>query len=605
MFSIKVNRKLLPLKICYFLMFACLAPIIGFLPTFARQLGYSFTIYGVSMTIIYLSSTVWTMLVGVLVDKFRVKKKLFTAVLLGMGVASAFFMLVPKVPLDAVVELKCLSETVLTATFASNDQKSPDVKPNVNIGLGNKLMMCKLDCKDTVFYGEKSEECVNWMASANNGTDELYKYKHIDATIELMNRTETTDDSYGFRLLSAQVVGIDAQLSTNCSCPLKSQCRLVCNDEAVMEATKTYRGNVLGLYQFWIFFITLNAYFTMTMLSSTLINPICLDILGDKSVDFGKQKLWASFGWGTFSILIGWIVDLFSYGQREKDYSPIFVSCIILTVLNLIVTTQIEVVEVKKSNKQSMWKTVFGLFAKHYVVIFIAWSAICTFLHAIITHYLFWYMEDMVSAANDQVQLAWLKTLQGLAQGVQCFGGEIPFLFWSGWIIKKAGYVNCMALVLGTMAIRMYLYTVISNPAWIVLIELLNGVSYALGFALKMSYAKTIAPPDTLNTIIACITLFDCIGESLGSLMGGFVFDSYGGVWAFRFFACCSALACCLNVVLNFFGLTRDTTTIVLNIDEKPTKTDENKETCSTVDADHGLKELKPPYSSSSHGLSE
>lgn len=124
-------------------------------------------------------------------------------------------------------------------------------------------------------------------------------------------------------------------------------------------------------------------------------------------------------------------------------------------------------------------------------------------------------MEDLVSVNNDHSQKAWLKTLQGLAQGIQCFGGEIPFFFWSGLIIKSMGYGNCMALVLAAMAVRMYLYTVIWNPAWIIVIELLNGVSYALGYSVKMSYVKMLSPPDSLNTIIGFIGFFDCIGKLL------------------------------------------------------------------------------------------
>lgn len=122
-------------------------------------------------------------------------------------------------------------------------------------------------------------------------------------------------------------------------------------------------------------------------------------------------------------------------------------------------------------------------------------------------------MEDLVSESNDQSQRTWLKTLQGLAQGIQCLGGEIPFFLWSGWIIRKMGHVNCMALTLATMAVRMYLYTVIWNPAWIILIELLNGMSYALGIAVKMSYAKLMSPPDTTNTVIGFLGLFDCVGR--------------------------------------------------------------------------------------------
>lgn len=121
-------------------------------------------------------------------------------------------------------------------------------------------------------------------------------------------------------------------------------------------------------------------------------------------------------------------------------------------------------------------------------------------------------MEELVLSNNDRVQLTWLKTLQGLTQGVQCFCSEIPFFFWSGEIINKMGYYNSMALSLGTLAFRMSLYTVIWNPTWIILIELLNGVTHSLAFSLKLAYAKKIAPPDLLNTMIGFLTLLDIFG---------------------------------------------------------------------------------------------
>jgi hypothetical protein len=65
--------------------------------------------------------------------------------------------------------------------------------------------------------------------------------------------------------------------------------------------------------------------------------------VGNKSEDYGKQKCWGSAGWGFFSIFIGWIVDVFSGNKKEKDYSYIFYSSIILTICNIIVSTNIKV----------------------------------------------------------------------------------------------------------------------------------------------------------------------------------------------------------------------------------------------------------------------
>lgn len=84
----------------------------GFLPTIARQLGYSKTTYGTMMTVVSLTTVIVAPTTGIIVDKFRVKKTLFFTLILLMAVISYFTIFVPKVPLDAIVELKCDTETV-------------------------------------------------------------------------------------------------------------------------------------------------------------------------------------------------------------------------------------------------------------------------------------------------------------------------------------------------------------------------------------------------------------------------------------------------------------------------------------------------------------
>jgi hypothetical protein len=44
------------------------------------------------------------------------------------------------------------------------------------------------------------------------------------------------------------------------------------------------------------------------------------------------------------------------------------------------------------------------------------------------------FLEDLASAQGCD-SLQWIKLLQGLAMGVQCFLGEAPFLFLSGCLL--------------------------------------------------------------------------------------------------------------------------------------------------------------------------
>jgi len=54
---------------------------------------------------------------------------------------------------------------------------------------------------------------------------------------------------------------------------------------------------------------------------------------------------------------------------------------------------------------------------------------------------------------------------------------------------------------------------------------------------------------------------FCLTGDSIASLLGGYLFDTYGGVWSFRFFSYIAVFACFLSIVTNCFGLTKESIT--------------------------------------------
>lgn len=94
-----------------------------------------------------------------------------------------------------------------------------------------------------------------------------------------------------------------------------------------------------------------------------------------------------------------------------------------------------------------------------------------------------------------------IKTLEGLVMGIQCFGGELPFFFLSGKIIKKIGHVNAMSLVLLGFGVRFLLYSALVNPWWVLPIELLNGITFGIFYSTMTSYASIVALPGTEATI--------------------------------------------------------------------------------------------------------
>ena len=105
--------------------------------------------------------------------------------------------------------------------------------------------------------------------------------------------------------------------------------------------------------------------------------------------------------------------------------------------------------------------------------------------------------------------------------GVQCFGGELPFFFLSGWFIRKLKHTGAMSLVIAVFGLRYVLYYAISNPWWFLPVELLNGFTFGIFYATMTSYASEVAPPGSQATLQGVVgAAFEGVGEYGGVCVG-------------------------------------------------------------------------------------
>lgn len=68
-----------------------------------------------------------------------------------------------------------------------------------------------------------------------------------------------------------------------------------------------------------------------------------LTIIGDKPNLYGKQRCWGAVGWGIFAIFSGWLVDLFSSSQVNKNYMPIHFLCLLVLLGNFCIASKLKV----------------------------------------------------------------------------------------------------------------------------------------------------------------------------------------------------------------------------------------------------------------------
>lgn len=294
----------------------------------------------------------------------------------------------------------------------------------------------------------------------------------------------------------------DNRNRTGLSFSITTQCAITCNNaelNALIHSGKIPDDQVTGHFQFWAFFMCLITSWVGMAVVVTVGDAICFEMLEDKPHLYGNQRLWGAVGWGSVSIISGLLVDEFSKGKTYKDYSVLFYMMLILILLDMLVSKRLNYTPTRMSS--NILKDVGTLLKSFRVVVFLGWCIVVGLCTALIWNFLFWHLEDLATAEPGCDYSTWIKTLQGFAMAIQCFGGELPFFFLSGWILKRIGHINAMSLVLAGFALRFFLYSALTNPWWVLPIELLNGVTFGVFYSTMASYASIVAPPGTEATI--------------------------------------------------------------------------------------------------------
>lgn len=307
--------------------------------------------------------------------------------------------------------------------------------------------------------------------------------------------------------------------------------------ESRQEGTKEYTS------QFWLFFFLMIVSWVGQAVVVTFADAICFDLLGPKVSQYGKQRLWGSVGWGVFSLLTGVLIDLFSDGAY-KDYTVAFVLMFVFMLGDVVVSCFLETDTTKMS--MNILADVGTLLSSLPTFLFLMWTVAVGMCTGLIWQFLFWLLEDMSGLTCDGA--TYIKTLQGLVSAIQTFGGEIPFLFVSGYILKKVGHINMMSIVLLAFGVRFILYSLLSDPWWALPIELFQGITFGMFYPTMTSYANIVSLPGTETTVQGLVgAVFEGVGTSLGSFVGGRLYGTYGGWVTFRAFGIGALVCCALN----------------------------------------------------------
>lgn len=154
--------------------------------------------------------------------------------------------------------------------------------------------------------------------------------------------------------------------------------------------------------------------------------------------------------------------------------------------------------------------------------------AMCLFLGfgmSIVFYYLFLFLHDDLGASH---------TLLGLSVSMTVVF-EFPFFLYSERLLALLGLRGMLLLAFGAYVSRVLVYTLLSNPWLVLLVEPCHGITFACSWCAVIHYSGSVAPPGLEATTQGVFNgVFNGFGPALGAAFGGVLYQHYGAVVMFR-----------------------------------------------------------------------
>ncbi|XP_065170842.1 major facilitator superfamily domain-containing protein 6 [Atheta coriaria] len=489
---IKVNVDLLPIKSHYFFFMAAMGPILPQMSVYGKEMGISSVVMGTVTGILPILFLIAKPIFGIIVDVYRKHRKtIFLCLIATMAVSFASIYVLPPRALE-------------TYTITKECQQMDT-------------------CNVTELHVTNANEC-------NNSTIEMICTCAIDPVnhIELPLTRHIADN-----LILNQTENkycTSANLTAVCG-GYSKECQWKC-----VENTESNSSCLYKTWQFWYFIILMSIGMIGFNVTNSISDAICFDVIGDE-YDYGKQRVWGTIGFGTTAFISGYFVNWASNGTTT--YGPAFLIMLLFTGLDLFACSKLKLPVME--TPENIFKDLCNLLQNRHTVVFVTFSVFAGVLDGFIVYFLFWYLEDLAVTSNTSQ----IKLIEGLIVAAETLGGEVIFFSISGKILERFGHGHCFSMCFINYALRLGLISVVPSPWWAIPVEfLLQGPTYALTYTTIVAYANAIAPPGASATMQGIAAgMDDGFGYAIGSLLGGFLYQTVGGQQAFQVF-CVLGLVC-------------------------------------------------------------
>lgn len=287
-------------------------------------------------------------------------------------------------------------------------------------------------------------------------------------------------------------------------------------DQVNLQALQSMQQAHEGKFNVFLYLLLVSLFGTLFSCPGLALGDaaaVCLLRRNNDIHKYGKQKKWASIGWGLAAFTFGAIVSdkylcPFVPGQKAKiDYSLCFYGSIALKLLALFSGLRLNFdmngdkdnSEDSSDKKTSAVKAVISTVGRPSYLAFFVVVLYSGMTFGMIMGFLFWHLEDL---SAPQIMFSIIPV-------VRCIADVVVYTV-SPHLITKIGVLNLIYLVLVCYVTRLACYVFITNPWCFLLLEVLSGLTSAggwAGFVTFIAYNSVEGAPATLQGKIPILCL--------------------------------------------------------------------------------------------------
>jgi PPP family 3-phenylpropionic acid transporter len=257
---------------------------------------------------------------------------------------------------------------------------------------------------------------------------------------------------------------------------------------------------------------------------SPLVDSTALEVAKASGGSYGALRAWGTVGFVLAALAVGRAVELADLKVVFIGYALLMGGCLVLSLR----------FPARRHEWTGPLRRGLGLLlADRAFLIFLISAFLLTAAMRPANDFFALYL-DAVGARESMVGLTW-----AVAALV-----EAPVVFFSGVLLRKLGARRLFLLACGAYAVRWFLYSQVTAPAIILMIQLLHGLSWApylvAGVVLTSEHA-----PEGLGATAQGVYSGTTMGLAgmAGSLAGGWLYDGVGVANLYRVCSVAAGLA--------------------------------------------------------------